>query len=44
MNLIGIEFTARVNRYMLVMELATLGPLRRIGASRLYTPGRAPAD
>jgi amino acid transporter len=24
-NMLGIEFTARVNRYMLVMELATLG-------------------
>src|SRR3984885_5333921 len=24
-NLMGIEFTARVNRYMLAMELATLG-------------------
>jgi len=30
-NLLGIEFTARVNRYMLVMELADAGSVRRVG-------------
>src|ERR1700685_2612601 len=30
-NLLGIEFTARVNRYMLVMELATMGLCAALG-------------
>jgi amino acid transporter len=35
-NLLGIEFTARVNRYMLVMELATLGLFVVVGLIALY--------
>lgn len=35
-NLIGIEFTARVNRYMLVMELTTLGLFVVVGLTALY--------
>src|SRR5579863_884807 len=35
-NLLGIEFTARVNRYMLVMELATLGLFVVLGLMALY--------
>ena len=35
-NLLGIEFTARVNRYMLVMELATLGLFVVLGLIALY--------
>ncbi len=35
-NLIGIEFTARVNRYMLVMELTTLGLFVVVGLAALY--------
>src|SRR5450755_4672350 len=35
-NLLGIEFTARVNRYMLVMELATLGLFVVLGLAALY--------
>jgi amino acid transporter len=35
-NLLGIEFTARVNRYMLVMELATLGLFVALGLIALY--------
>jgi amino acid transporter len=35
-NLLGIEFTARVNRYMLVMELATLALFVVLGAMALY--------
>jgi amino acid transporter len=35
-NLLGIEFTARVNRYILVMELATLGLFVVLGLIALY--------
>jgi amino acid transporter len=35
-NLIGIEFTARVNRYMLVMELITLTLFVVLGLMKLY--------
>src|SRR5258708_16179714 len=35
-NLLGIEFTARVNRYMLVMELVTLGLFVVLGLIALY--------
>jgi amino acid transporter len=35
-NLIGIEFTARVNRYMLVMELITLALFVVLGLIKLY--------
>src|SRR5579863_6998784 len=35
-NLLGIEFTARVNRYMLMMELATLGLFVVLGLMALY--------
>jgi amino acid transporter len=35
-NLLGIEFTARVNRYMLVMELATLALFVVLGLIALY--------
>jgi amino acid transporter len=35
-NFVGIEFTARVNRYMLVMELATLGLFVALGVIALY--------
>jgi amino acid transporter len=35
-NFLGIEFTARVNRYMLMMELATLGLFLVLGAVALY--------
>jgi amino acid transporter len=35
-NLLGIEFTARVNRYMLVMELATLALFVVLGLKTLY--------
>ena len=35
-NLLGIEFTARINRYMLVMELATLGLFVVLGLTALY--------
>src|SRR5277367_2464629 len=35
-NLLGIEFTARVNRYMLVMELATLGLFVVLGLIALH--------
>jgi amino acid transporter len=35
-NLLGIEFTARVNRYMLVMELLTLGVFVAVGLAALY--------
>jgi amino acid transporter len=35
-NLLGIEFTARVNRYMLVMELVTLGLFVVLGLMALY--------
>jgi amino acid transporter len=35
-NLLGIEFTARVNRYMLVMELLTLGLFVVLGLTALY--------
>jgi len=35
-NLLGIEFTARVNRYMLIMELATLGLFVVLGLIALY--------
>jgi amino acid transporter len=35
-NLLGIEFTARVNRYMLVMELVTLGLFVVLGLAALY--------
>src|ERR1019366_505559 len=36
-NLMGIEFTARVNRYMLVMELVTLGLFVVLGLIALYS-------
>ena len=35
-NLLGIEFTARVNRYMLVMELSTLALFVGLGLIALY--------
>jgi amino acid transporter len=35
-NLLGIEFTARVNRYMLVMELVTLGLFVVLGLIALH--------
>jgi amino acid transporter len=35
-NLLGIELTARVNRYMLVMELATLALFVALGLITLY--------
>jgi amino acid transporter len=35
-NLMGIEFTARLNRYMLVMELVTLGLFVVLGLIALY--------
>ena len=35
-NWLGIEFTARVNRYMLVMELVTLGLFVVLGLTALY--------
>jgi amino acid transporter len=35
-NLIGIEFTARVNRYMLIMELAALGLFVVLGLVALH--------
>src|ERR1700730_16024676 len=35
-NLMGIEFTARINRYMLVMELVTLGLFVVLGLIALY--------
>ncbi len=35
-NLLGIGFTARVNRYMLVMELATLALFLALGLMALY--------
>jgi amino acid transporter len=35
-NLLGIEFTARVNRYMLIMELVTLGLFVILGMTALY--------
>jgi amino acid transporter len=35
-NLIGIEFTARVNRYILVMELITLTLFVGLGLMKLY--------
>ncbi len=35
-NLIGIELTARVNRYMLIMELAALGLFLVFGVIALY--------
>ncbi len=35
-NLLGIEFTARVNRYMLVLELATLSLFVILGLIALY--------
>src|ERR1700734_1075090 len=36
-NLLGIEFTARVNRYMLIMELLTLGLFVVLGLIALYS-------
>jgi amino acid transporter len=38
-NLIGIEFTARVNRYLLVIELATLAGFLGMGLIALYGRG-----
>jgi amino acid transporter len=35
-NLIGIQFTARVNRYMLAMELISLGLFLALGLRALY--------
>jgi amino acid transporter len=35
-NLVGIELTARVNRYMLIMELATLALFVGFGLAALY--------
>jgi amino acid transporter len=35
-NLLGIEFTARVNKYMLVMELSTLALFVGLGLHALY--------
>jgi amino acid transporter len=39
-NMIGIEFTARVNRYMLMMELATLAAFLVMGLFALYGRGQ----
>ncbi len=39
-NLIGIEFTARVNRYLLVIELATLAAFLGMGIFALYGRGQ----
>lgn len=39
-NLIGIQFTARVNRYLLVMELATLVLFVGAGLMALHRGGR----
>ncbi len=36
-NLLGIEFTARVNRYMLTLELVTLALFVALGLFALYT-------
>ncbi|HEX4151864.1 MAG TPA: APC family permease [Steroidobacteraceae bacterium] len=38
-NTIGIEFTARVNRYLLIMELATLAAFLAMGLFALYGRG-----
>ena len=38
-NLIGIEFTARANRYLLVIELATLGAFLGMGLIALFGRG-----
>jgi amino acid transporter len=38
-NMIGIEFTARFNRYMLVLELATLAAFLAMGLFALYGRG-----
>ena len=38
-NLIGIEFTARVNRIMLALELATLAAFLAVGLHALYGRG-----
>jgi amino acid transporter len=38
-NLVGIEFTARVNRYILVLELATLAAFLAMGLFALYSRG-----
>ena len=38
-NLVGIEFTARVNRYMLVLELLTLAAFLAMGLHALYGRG-----
>ena len=35
-NLLGIQFTARVNRYLLLMELAVLAAFVTLGVSALY--------
>ena len=35
-NLLGIQFTARVNRYLLLMELAVLAAFVTLGISALY--------
>jgi amino acid transporter len=40
-NLIGIEFTARVNRYILVMQLVTLALFLGLGVMVLYGGGGA---
>jgi amino acid transporter len=39
-NMIGIEFTARVNRYMLALELATLAAFLALGLNALYSRGQ----
>jgi amino acid transporter len=42
-NLLGIQFTARVNRYMLMMELAVLAAFVALGVSALYAGAGAGA-
>ena len=42
-NMIGIQFTARVNRYMLVLELLTLGLFLVLGLITLYSGAGAGA-
>lgn len=39
-NLVGIEFTARVNRYILILELATLAAFVTMGLFALYGQGK----
>jgi amino acid transporter len=43
-NLLGIELTARVNRYMLIMELVTLALFVVLGLVALYHGGRGAGE